>query len=111
MGLERVLLPAEKVVYVAPGPFFVDGNDYTPVVTNRRFLLYAERGWFGRRIDVRDHAFKDMAGASYQEHGMFPKQGDLILEMLHGEPFVYNGPAEVMRPMYRAVAEARSNPS
>ena len=101
MTLEEYLLPDEKLIYQTSKPIWyaedvpvvitsspgishskpVAGKLYTAYLTNKRLILYSQRGLLRKKDDILFWKFEEMQGIKYLEKGVFSKKAEINIEV------------------------------
>lgn len=103
MPLEDFLLPGEDVRFQSHKNVKYGDTDYKVIVTNKRIILYAQRGLLLKKDDVVTIKLDELQGMKYKEKGLVGKTG--IIEV-HGKTLVYlTGPAGEMKTLYQQLLQ------
>ncbi|AEC51633.1 hypothetical protein PNA2_0717 [Pyrococcus sp. NA2] len=99
MALSDYLLPGEDIRFQSKSFVEYGGNRYQVIVTNKRIILYAQRGWIFKSDDVVTFKLEDIQGIKYKEEGIIGKKG--IIE-IHAKTIAkLSGPASEMKALYQ----------
>ena len=80
MPLENYLIPGEEIRYHTTRALRYGAKRYELIVTNKRLLLYAQRGVLIKNDDVVSFKLDEIQGINYRETGMVGKRGHIIVE-------------------------------
>ena len=75
MPLQEYLLPGEEVHYHSNKSLVYGTSRYRIVVTNKRLLMHAIRGFLFKNDDVVSFSMDDLHGVRYKEQGLLPRMG------------------------------------
>lgn len=89
-----MLLPDEQIRFRASRRLKMANSDYEAYVTNKRLILYAKRGLFGRDDFVSYH-LKDVSSAKYHEEGIIGKRGFFTIAVGNTSAKVWGPPIDV----------------
>lgn len=106
MTLERLLLPQEEIRFRAARPLKYGQSPYNAYVTNKRLVLYAQRGLIFSRDDFIAFHLKDIASSKYHEEGFISKTGYLTIAVGNTSARIFGSPIDVKQ-LYMAA----QNPS
>jgi len=103
MPLEDHLLPGENIRFQSSNNVKFGDQNYRVIVTNKRIILYAQRGAIFKRDDVVTIKLDEVQGIKYKEKGILSKTG--IIEV-HGKTlFALQGPADAMKALYQQLLQ------
>jgi hypothetical protein len=94
MSLESMLLPTEEIRFRAARPLKYGQSQFQAYVTNKRLVLYAKRGLFGRD-DFIAFNLKDVSSSKYHEEGLLMKTGYFTIAIGNTSAKVYGSPVDV----------------
>ncbi len=80
MALQDFLIPGEEVKFSSSNSLSYGGKRYKILLTDRRLLLYANRGVIIRNDDVVSVKLTELQGVKYRETGVFMRTGILELQ-------------------------------
>ena len=80
MPLEDYLTPGEQIRFQSSGGVRFGKNRYHVVITDRRILLYARRGFMAVNDEVVTQKTDDLHGIRYSEEGFIGKRGIIHIE-------------------------------
>lgn len=99
-----MLMPGEEIRFRASRQLKMGSSDFQAYVTNKRLILYAKRGLFGRDDFVSYH-LKDVSSAKYHEEGILSKRGFFTIAVGNTSAKVWGPPVDV-----KALYMAAQNP-
>ena len=104
MALEDYLIPGEEIKFRSgTTDIRYAGSPYELLLTNKRFLLYAQRGLLLKKDDVISQKLDEVQGVKYKESGMLMKSG--LLEV-HGKTLMQlSGSCVQMKALYQQVMQ------
>ncbi|MGD0331077.1 MAG: hypothetical protein ABSB40_11670 [Nitrososphaeria archaeon] len=104
MPLSDYLIPGEEIRFQSGSAISFGGKNYRILITSKRLLLYAERGFsFLKRDDVVSFKMDELQGIKYREEGIINKKG--ILE-IHGKTLVQlSGRAAETKALYQQLLQ------
>lgn len=94
VSVERLLLPDEKITFRASRRLKYGKSDYDAYVTNKRLVLHAKRGLFGRD-DFIAFNLRDVSSSKYHEEGIIGKRGFLTVAVGNTQAAIYGSPVDV----------------
>ena len=94
ISLERLLLPDETIRFHASRRLKYGKSAYDAYVTNKRLVLYAKRGLFGRD-DFVAFNLRDVSSSKYHEEGLLPKRGFLTVAIGNTSAAIWGPPVDV----------------
>jgi len=80
MPLHDYLLPGEQTKFHSTGGVRFGTKNYHVILTDRRLLLYAERGLLFKNDDVVAQRLDELQGIKYSEKGIIDKRGIIGIE-------------------------------
>jgi hypothetical protein len=80
MPLEDYLLPGEQIRFHSSGRVRYGDKTYHVVLTDRRMLLYAQRGMVFKNDDVVIQKLDELQDIKYSEEGIIAKKGIIRVE-------------------------------
>jgi len=94
VSLERLLLPEETIKFRASRRLKYGKSEYDAFVTNKRLVLYAKRGLFGRD-DFIAFNLRDVSSSKYHEEGILAKRGFLTVAVGNTAASIWGPPVDV----------------
>ena len=79
MSLEDFLMPAEEVRFRSDNLVTYGKKRYQVVLTNKRFILYANKGILLKRDEVMSWTLNQIQGIKYEEKGIMGKKGRIVV--------------------------------
>jgi hypothetical protein len=99
-SIERYLMPGESIQYKASN-VSMGGGEYDLYVTNKRIILFKERGLVFKKPELISYNMKDIQNIAYREEGLMFKKGILWIELPRARVEI-SGKADVIRGAYQA---------
>jgi hypothetical protein len=78
--LEDYLMPGEEVKFHSTGGVKYGEKSYHVILTDRRILLYAQRGMMFKSDDVVTQKLDELQGVKYSEEGIISRRGTIHIE-------------------------------
>jgi len=78
--LEDYLMPGEEVKFHSTGRVKYGEKPYHVILTDRRILLYAQRGMMFKNDEVVTQKLDELQGIKYSEEGIIGKRGTIHIE-------------------------------
>jgi hypothetical protein len=75
LPLDDFLLPGENIRFQGHSNVEFAGNTYRVIVTDKRLVLYARRGFVFKNDDVITEVLSDIQGIRYRERGVIGRKG------------------------------------
>ena len=94
LPLESLLMPGEEIRFRAARQLKYGQSPYNAYVTNKRIVLYAKRGLFGRDDFIGFH-LKDLSSSKYHEEGFIAKTGILTVAVGNTSARIWGSPVDV----------------
>jgi len=102
MPLEKRLLRGERIIFVSSNDVYFNGQKYRVVMTNRRIILYAQRGAIFKRDDIVAIPLEEVKAIEYKEKGILSRTGIIEIRGKYIKTLLaFQGPAERMRALYQ----------
>jgi hypothetical protein len=80
MPLDDFLMPGEEIKFQSTEGVRYGEKRYRVVLTDRRILLYAQRGVLLKTDDVVTQRIEELKGIKYSEQGIIEKKGTIRIE-------------------------------
>ena len=80
MPLHDYLMPGEQTRFHSTGGVRYGAKRYHVILTDKRLLLYAQRGLFFKNDDVVSQKLEELQGIKYSEEGIIEKRGTIRIE-------------------------------
>ncbi len=100
MTLRDYLMPGEEVKFSSKRNVRYGSKAYQVILSDRRILLYAERGTLFKNDDVVVQSLDDLQGVRYSEQGIIAKRGIIRVQTFKSEMDL-SGPAEEIKTLYQ----------
>jgi hypothetical protein len=102
-GIEKYLTAGENVIYKTSG-VNMGGETYNLFVTNKRVILFKEKGLVFKKAEVIAYNMKDMQNVIYKEEGLIRKKGILWIDLPRARIEITGG-SDVIRGAYQAIMQ------
>jgi hypothetical protein len=99
-SIEKFLMPVESIQYKASN-VSMGGAEYDLYVTNKRIILFKEKGFVFKKPELISYNMKDIQNIVYREEGLVLKKGILWIELPRGRVEIFGKP-DVIRGAYQA---------
>ncbi|MEM3192215.1 MAG: hypothetical protein QW292_09035 [Candidatus Parvarchaeota archaeon] len=103
MPLEDYLIPGEQIKLQSNTDITYGGKKYRLILTDKRVLLYNQRGLIVRKDDVVTQKLDELQGVKYKEKGLISKQG--IIEIQGKTKMDLEGPAAAVKNLYQQIMQ------
>ena len=100
MTLRDYLMPGEEVKFSSRRNVRYGTKAYQVILSDRRILLYAQRGTLIKNDDVVVQRLDDLQGVRYSEEGIIAKRGIIRVQSLRSEMDL-SGPADEIKTLYQ----------
>lgn len=80
LPLQDYLLPLENVKFSSKTSVRYGGKNYNVLVTDRRLILFAQRGHFLRSDDVVSERLDRIQGVEYSEKGLLSRTARILIQ-------------------------------
>lgn len=80
MPLDDYLMPGEQTRFHSTGGVRFGVKHYHVILTDRRLLLYAQRGVLFKNDEVITQRLEELRGIKYSEEGIISKKGIIRIE-------------------------------
>lgn len=100
MTLRDYLMPGEEVKFSSRRNVRYGTKHYQVILSDRRMLLYAQRGTLFKNDDVVVQRLDDLQGVKYTEEGIIAKRGVIRVLGFKSEMDL-SGPAEEIKTLYQ----------
>ncbi len=104
MTLRDYLMPGEEVRFHSSRRVRYGNKSYQVILSDRRVLLYAERGTLFKNDDVVSQKLDDLQGVRYSEQGIIAKRGTIHVQTFKTE-MALSGPAEEIKTLYQQMMQ------
>jgi hypothetical protein len=98
MTIQDILLPLENVVFRTRTKLLSPKGKYEVLITERRLLLYAERGKILKSYNVVCERLDSLLGVEYSEKGAIFKNAKMTLQ--GGNKVELRGPVQEVKPLF-----------
>jgi hypothetical protein len=99
-SVEKYLMPGESIQYKASN-VSMGGGEYDLYVTNKRIILFKEKGLILKKSEVISYNMKDIQNITYREEGLILKKGILWIELPKARVEI-SGKTDVISGAYQA---------
>ncbi len=97
-------MPGEEVRFHSSRRVRYGNKSYQVILSDRRMLLYAERGALFKNDDVVTQKLDDLQGVRYSEQGIIAKRGTIHVQTFKTE-MALSGPAEEIKTLYQQMMQ------
>lgn len=97
-------MPGEEVRFHSSRRVRYGAKHYLVILSDRRILLYAQRGALFKNDDVVSHKLDDLQGVKYSEQGLVGKKGTIHLQTFKTEMDL-TGPAGEIKTLYQQMMQ------
>jgi hypothetical protein len=104
MTLRDYLMPGEEIKFRSSRPVHYGAKSYHVILSDRRILLFAERGVLFKNDDVVTQKLEELQGVKYSEQGIIGKKGIIRVETFKTEMDL-SGPAEEIKMLYQQMMQ------
>jgi hypothetical protein len=80
LALQDYLLPLENVKFYSKSTVSYGGKKYNVLVTDKRLLFFAQRGFFLRSDDIVSERLDRLQGLEYSEKGLLYKTAKILIQ-------------------------------
>jgi len=100
LTLRDYLMPGEEVKFSSRRNVRYGNKAYQVILSDRRILLYAQRGTLFKNDDVIVQRLDDLQGVRYSEQGVIARRGVIRVQGFKSEMDL-SGPAEEIKTLYQ----------
>lgn len=104
MSLDDYLMPGEEVRFHSSRRVRYGSKQYSVILSDRRILLYAQRGALFKNDDIVSHRLDDLQGVKYSEQGIIGKKGIIHVQTFKTEMDL-SGPANEIKALYQQMMQ------
>lgn len=104
MTLRDYLMPGEEIRFRSGRPVRYGSKRYHVILSDRRILLFAQRGTLFKNDDVVSQKLDELQGVKYSEQGIFDKKGVIHVQSLKSEMSL-SGPATEIKTLYQQMMQ------
>jgi len=104
LPLNDYLMPGEEIRFHSKRTVRYGAKSYSVILSDRRILLYAQRGAPFKNDDIVTHKLEDLQGVKYSERGIIDRRGEIKVQSLKTEMDL-SGPAEEMKALYQQMMQ------
>ncbi len=97
-------MPGEEVRFHSSRRVRYGNKSYQVILSDRRMVLYAERGALFKNDDVVTQKLDDLQGVRYSEQGIIAKRGTIHVQTFKTE-MALSGPAEEIKTLYQQMMQ------
>jgi hypothetical protein len=108
MPLQDYLLPLENIRFYSRTSVSYGGKRYNVLVTDKRLLLFAQRGYLLRSDDIVSERLERLQGLEYSEKGLLFKTAKILIQ--GSSKMEIKGPPSELKPLFQnmqAILERR----
>jgi hypothetical protein len=103
MSFEDYLIPGEEVKFRSTTHVSFGKKDYQVVVTNKRIILYAQRGMVVKKDDLVMQKLDELHGVKFKESGLVKKTGTIDIE--GKTKMQLSGPTAEVKALYQQIMQ------
>ena len=101
MPLQDILLPSENVKFHSKSSVRYGGKKYHVLITDKRIILFAQRGYLLRSEDIVSERLDRLRGLEYSEKGLMFRMAKISIQ---GTTRIdIHGPSSELKPMFRTM--------
>jgi hypothetical protein len=104
MTLRDYLMPGEEIKFRSNRPVHYGAKSYHVILSDRRILLFAQRGVLFKNDDVVSQKLGELQGVKYSEQGIIGKKGIIHVQTFKTEMDL-SGPAEEIKTLYQQMMQ------
>jgi hypothetical protein len=104
LTLRDYLMPGEEIRFQSRRGVRYGNKRYQVILSDRRILLFAERGMLFKNDDVVTQKLDDLQGVKYSEQGIIGKKGIIRVQGFKTEMDL-TGPAEEIKTLYQQMMQ------
>jgi hypothetical protein len=97
-------MPGEEIRFQSSRSVRYGNKRYQVILSDRRILLFAERGMLFKNDDVVTQKLDDLQGVKYSEQGVIGKKGIIRVQGFKTE-LDLTGPAEEIKTLYQQMMQ------
>jgi hypothetical protein len=101
MPLQDYLLPLENIKFYSKTSVLYGGKRYNVLVTDKRLILFAQRGHILRSDDIVSERLDRLQGLEYSEKGLLFKRGKVCVQGI--SKMEMRGPPSEMKPLFQSI--------
>lgn len=101
MPLQDYLLPLENIKFYSKTSVLYGGKRYNVLVTDKRLILFAQRGYILRSDDIVSERLDRLQGLEYSEKGLLIKRGKVCVQGV-SKMEIRGSPSE-MKPLFQSI--------
>jgi len=104
LPFEDYLMPGEEVRFQSGRAVRFGAKRYRVILSDRRILLYAQRGMLFKNDDVVTQRLADLQGVKYSEKGLIERKGIIHVQSMKTEMDL-SGPADEIKALYQQMMQ------
>jgi hypothetical protein len=104
LTLRDFLMPGEEIRFHSSRRVRFGNKAYQVILSDRRMLLYAERGTLFKNDDVVSQRLDDLQGVKYTEQGIIDRRGTIHIQTFKTE-MALSGPAGEIKTLYQQMMQ------
>jgi hypothetical protein len=97
-------MPGEEVRFRSSRKVRYGNKSYQVILSDRRILLFAERGALFKTDDIVSQKLNDLQAVKYSEHGIIDKKGTIRVQSMKTEMDL-SGPAGDIKTLYQQMMQ------
>jgi hypothetical protein len=102
--MEDFLMPGEQVKFHSSRKVRYGNKQYQVILSDRRILLYAQRGALFKSDDIVTQKLDELQGVKYSEQGIIDKRGTIRVQTFKTEMDL-SGPAGDIKALYQQMMQ------
>src|ERR1051326_1250567 len=106
-GLKAFLLPQESIRFVGKKTLRYADKKYQVVITDKRFILYAQRGHFLKSDDIVSERLDRLNGLEYSEKGVMFREARISIQGT--TKMNVHGPISELKPLFHTMESIIKN--
>ena len=106
MPLQDYLLPLENIKFYSKTSVRYGGKRYNVLVTDKRLILFAQRGYILRSDDIVSERLDRLQGLEYSERGLLIRRGKISVQGI-SKMEIRGDPSE-MKPLFQSIQSVAS---
>src|SRR5690348_13934437 len=107
MPLQDFLIPLENIKFQSKNLIRYAGKKYKVVTTDKRFILYAQRGHFLKSDDIISERLDRLNGLEYSEKGLMFREARISIQGT--TKMNVHGPISELKPLFRTMESITKN--
>jgi hypothetical protein len=97
-------MPGEEIRFQSGRTIRYGNKRYRVILSDKRILLFAQRGMLVKNDDIVSHKLEDLQGVKYTEQGIIAKKGIIRVQSFKTEMDL-SGPANEIKTLYQQMMQ------